>query len=631
MRDHHLVAVHDQLGDLLARPLHGPLLGHRVGSALAGDRVAAEGHDQPLCALRTHKQQAIRSQARSSSHIIYMPEAYISRVANRLGAVALTLSDDIREATEMATGMAGGLPAALVSLQEWADGRSVDVLAEAMRVSHSRAVRVVDRLEAAGLARRESDPADGRRALVWLEPAGRELAERALDARSRVLLLAVAGLDAADVRDLERLLGALLDATTVDVRAAMATCRLCDAHACGHYDGTLPGDPGRRSAESARRDPRSRPGAPRVAAVFALAAVAPLFFSAGGDVLHNMVLAAAYVVMALGLNIIVGFAGLLDLGYVAFFAIGAYTAAYFGSGFWANADVARSSPATPWRTPGIHVNFLLILVLAVAATAIAGALIGVPTLRLRGDYIAIVTLAFGEIIGQIVVQRPRASSSSAARSPPGPIGIGPIDRIELPLIGRFGALDLRPWYWFALALVALALVVNVNLRDSRIGRAWIAMRDDESAAACAGIPIVRTKLLAYGTGAAFGGISGAFFASYLGVVNAAQFEFSFSIFIFAMVVLGGLGSITGVVVGAIVLSVVNNYLLPDVLFDLPGKVGLDVRPVGDQLRHLRRDPRRGDAAPAAGARAGQATVERTATAESVAGSTRPAAPLRGNG
>src|ERR671917_779926 len=115
-----------------------------------------------------------------------MPEAYTSRVANRLGAVALTLSDDIREATEAATGMAGGIPAALVSLHEWADGRSVEVLAGAMRVSHSRAVRVVDRLEAAGLARREADPADGRRVLVRLSPAGRELAQRALDARSQV-------------------------------------------------------------------------------------------------------------------------------------------------------------------------------------------------------------------------------------------------------------------------------------------------------------------------------------------------------------------------------------------------------------------------------------------------------------
>ena len=169
-----------------------------------------------------------------------MPEAYISQVANRLGAIALTLSDGIREATEEATGMAGGLPAALVSLREWADGRSVEVLAGAMRVSHSRAVRVVDRLEDAGLARRESDPADGRRALVWLEPSGRELAERALEARSRVLGLAVAQLDPGDVRHLDRLVGALLDVTTVDVRAAMGTCRLCDAHVCGHYDGACP-------------------------------------------------------------------------------------------------------------------------------------------------------------------------------------------------------------------------------------------------------------------------------------------------------------------------------------------------------------------------------------------------------
>jgi MarR family transcriptional repressor of emrRAB len=169
-----------------------------------------------------------------------MPEAYISEVGNRLGAVALTLSDRVREATEAATGMAGGLPAALVSLREWADGSSVDVLAGALRVSHSRAVRVVDRLEAAGLARRESDPSDGRRARVRLEPAGRELAERALEARARVLGQVVGELDAADLPELERLLSALLAATTVDFRAAMTTCRLCDAHACGHFEGTCP-------------------------------------------------------------------------------------------------------------------------------------------------------------------------------------------------------------------------------------------------------------------------------------------------------------------------------------------------------------------------------------------------------
>jgi DNA-binding MarR family transcriptional regulator len=169
-----------------------------------------------------------------------MPGAHISGVANRLGAMALTLGDGMREATESATGLAGALPAALISLRQWADGTSVDVLAEAMRVSHSRMVRVVDRLEAAGLAHREADPSDGRRALVRLDPAGRELADRALDARARVLLDALAGFDGADLRDLERLLGAALGATTADVGAARSTCRLCDAHACGHYAGHCP-------------------------------------------------------------------------------------------------------------------------------------------------------------------------------------------------------------------------------------------------------------------------------------------------------------------------------------------------------------------------------------------------------
>ena len=343
-----------------------------------------------------------------------------------------------------------------------------------------------------------------------------------------------------------------------------------------------------------------------VVALFALAAVAPLFFSANSDVLNNMVLAAVYVVMALGLNIIVGFAGLLDLGYVAFFAIGAYTAAYFGSGFWDTRPRARHlhpGRRLRGRHARIHLNFVLILALAVVTTAIAGALIGVPTLRLRGDYIAIVTLAFGEIIGQIV-SNGRQIEVFGGTLTSGPIGIGPIDRIELPLIGRFGALDLRPWYWVALALVALALVVNVNLRDSRLGRAWLAMRDDESAAACAGIPIARTKLLAYGTGAAFGGISGAFFASLSGRGERGPVR----------VLLLDLHPRDGRAgrpridrgrrgrrdppLGGQQLPAARRPVRPSE----QGRPG--VRPVGDQLRHLRRDPRGGDASPTAGPRAG---------------------------
>jgi branched-chain amino acid transport system permease protein len=290
-----------------------------------------------------------------------------------------------------------------------------------------------------------------------------------------------------------------------------------------------------------RRFPPDRRGA---AALIVLAALAPLAVGAGSDLLDDMVLAAAYAVMALGLNVVVGFAGLLDLGYVAFFAIGAYTAAYLASGY-----------------RGIHLSFLLVLVAAAAATMLAGAPIGIPTLRLRGDYIAVVTLAFGEIIGEVVLNGKDIPVLGGTLTS-GPIGIGPIDRIDLPLLPPFEALDLRPWYWFALALVLLVLAINVRLRGSRLGRAWIALRDDEDAAASAGVPIAWTKLLAYGTGAALGGMAGAFLASYLAIVNPIQFQFSFSILIFSMVVLGGLGSVRGVVAGAVVLSLVNNLLLP---------------------------------------------------------------------
>ena len=306
-------------------------------------------------------------------------------------------------------------------------------------------------------------------------------------------------------------------------------------------------------------------------AFIAIAALLPFLFDEGGRVMDNLVLGAAYTVMALGLNIIVGYAGLLDLGYVAFFAIGAYTMGYFGSGFWADVNngegiaIGVSSPAAD--LPGFHFNFLLILVIAVIATTIAGMIIGLPTLRLRGDYIAIVTLAFGEIIGRIALNGdnlPVLGKVTAGRQ-----GITPVDKIQLPGLDRFVSLNLRPWYWFALAMVVLVLFVNFRLRDSRLGRAWIALREDEVAASSMGVPLVKTKLLAYGTGAAFGGMSGAFLASYLNTVNADQFLFSFSIFILAMIILGGLGSIWGCVLGAMILTFINNYLIPEVLNQKP--------------------------------------------------------------
>jgi branched-chain amino acid transport system permease protein len=219
-------------------------------------------------------------------------------------------------------------------------------------------------------------------------------------------------------------------------------------------------------------------------------------------------------------------------------------------------------------------NFILVLICAVIATTIAGMLIGLPTLRLRGDYIAIVTLAFGEIVGRVAIN---GDAIKIAGQPltAGRQGITPVDKIDLPFLEPFTSLELRPWYWMALALVAIALGVSFALRNSRLGRAWIALREDEVAAVAMGVPAVRTKLLAYGTGAAFGGMSGAFLGSFNNTVNADQFQFYFSILILGMVILGGLGSIWGVVLGAIVLTTINFYLIPDVFNSIPSKLGLD--------------------------------------------------------
>jgi branched-chain amino acid transport system permease protein len=326
---------------------------------------------------------------------------------------------------------------------------------------------------------------------------------------------------------------------------------------------------------------------------FVALALLPFAMDSGGDLIGDATLALAYVVMALGLNIIVGFAGLLDLGYVAFFAIGAYTMGWLGSGFFSQVNneeglhIGVSGFAA--NLPGIHFNFLLILVFAIVFTTIAGMIIGLPTLRLRGDYIAIVTLAFGEIVGRLAVNfdEVRFASIPLLGGPLGNFfgddqvitagrqGITPVDKIAFPGMDPFTSLELRPWFWTALGLVAVVLFVNFRLRDSRLGRAWIALREDEVAAVSMGVPAVKTKLLAYGTGAAFGGMSGAFLGSFLNTVNADQFQFYFSILVLGMVILGGLGSIWGVVLGAIVLSFINNWLIPDVLNDVPGKFNLD--------------------------------------------------------
>jgi branched-chain amino acid transport system permease protein len=187
-----------------------------------------------------------------------------------------------------------------------------------------------------------------------------------------------------------------------------------------------------------------------------------------------------------------------------------------------------------------------------------------------------VTLAFGEIIGRIAVNGDDGVFGIGHFNlTNGRQGITPVDKIDLPLVDRFTTLNLRPWYWLALAMALIVVFINFRLRDSRLGRAWIAVREDEVAAVSMGVPTVRVKLLAYAIGAALGGIAGSYIGSYFSTVNADQFEFSFSIFVLAMVVLGGLGSIWGVVLGAITLSFINTRLIPDVLNNVPSKIGLD--------------------------------------------------------
>jgi branched-chain amino acid transport system permease protein len=314
--------------------------------------------------------------------------------------------------------------------------------------------------------------------------------------------------------------------------------------------------------------------------VFGAAIFLPYFFDPLASFMNNAILALAYVVMALGLNIVVGFAGLLDLGYVAFYAFGSYSVGWLASDFFSRVNDEKGIHVLvtgfPETLPGVHINFLLILVAAVLICAVVGILIGLPTLRLRGDYIAIVTLAFGEIIRVFAFFGDDISFGEGYKLTNGRQAISPVDQIDLPALAAFdSAFSLRPYYWFALGMVAFVLFVNFRLRDSRLGRAWIAIREDEVAAASMGVPLVKTKLLAYATGGALGGMSGAFLGAYFNSVNANQFQFGFSIFILAMIILGGLGSIWGVVIGAVTLSYINTYFIPDVFNSVPSKLGLD--------------------------------------------------------
>ena len=317
-----------------------------------------------------------------------------------------------------------------------------------------------------------------------------------------------------------------------------------------------------------------------IAVVFlGLAALVPYGFDPLSGWMDTFIFVLGYVMMALGLNVVVGFAGLLDLGYVAFYAIGAYTIGWFASDFFSaiNGEKGVHFGVNEFTSslPGIHLNFLLIILIAMVLSAIGGTLIGLPTLRLRGDYIAIVTLAFGEIIGRIALNGTKIKVGDYKLTN-GQQAISPVDQPDLPLFAQFdSAFSLRGYYWLGLVMLAIVLIVNFSVRDSRLGRAWIAIREDEVAAASMGVPLVKTKLLAYALGAAIGGAAGSFLGAYQNAINSNQFQFSFSIFVLAMVILGGLGSIWGTVIGAVALAFIDRRLIPEVLNDAPSKVGLD--------------------------------------------------------
>jgi branched-chain amino acid transport system permease protein len=298
--------------------------------------------------------------------------------------------------------------------------------------------------------------------------------------------------------------------------------------------------------------------------VFLLAAIGlivlPLIAQQFGNAWVRILdIALLYVLLALGLNIVVGYAGLLDLGYVAFYAVGAYIFGLLASG-----HLTEAFPAIAAAFPeGLHMPIWVVIPLGAAIAALAGVVLGAPTLRLRGDYLAIVTLGFGEIIRVFLNNLDHPVNITN-----GPKGIGPIDSMHLfgfdfgtrHQIGDYVIPPVVNYYYLFLALVVVSVVICYRLERSRIGRAWMAIREDEIAAKAMGINTRNLKLLAFGMGATFGGVAGVMFAGYQSFITPEAFSLQESIMIVAMVVLGGIGHIPGVIVGALLLAA-----LPEVL------------------------------------------------------------------
>jgi branched-chain amino acid transport system permease protein len=275
----------------------------------------------------------------------------------------------------------------------------------------------------------------------------------------------------------------------------------------------------------------------------------PFITTEGSDFGGVLFTVATYVLVALGLNIVVGYAGLLDLGYVGFYAVGAYTV-----------GVLTSEHA--------HLSWVVVVPIAIVVAMISGVILGAPTLRVRGDYLAIVTLGFGEIVRLTLVNSEWLGGAQGISDIPKPPGV---ELFEVPSLDwssgapvvdldttstflKFGINDFVPYYWLALGIIGLVLLFDILVKSSRVGRAWEATREDEDAAELMGVPTFRFKLLAFALGAAIGGLSGALFATKAGFISPDSFILLLSILVLAAVVVGGAGNRWGVIVGAIVVG-----------------------------------------------------------------------------
>jgi branched-chain amino acid transport system permease protein len=312
-------------------------------------------------------------------------------------------------------------------------------------------------------------------------------------------------------------------------------------------------------AYGARRWVITRPNVAFGLAALPFGVLLPLIFHQAPDFLYWAASSLAiYMLLALGLNVVVGFAGLLDLGYAAFFAIGAY---------------ACASLASP--THHIHLPLWVLIFVGAAVASLFGAVLGAPTLRLRGDYLAIVTLGFGEIV-------PDLATNNVFNLTGGPNGISGIDQ---PKIGSISFASGPQWYYLSLLLLSVVVVVLLrNIQTTRVGRAWVALREDEVAAAATGINTTSTKLLAFAIGASVSGLAGAFYGSLVTIVSPDDFSFSISIAVLSIIVLGGIGNIAGVILGSFVLTFVIFWALPHMnewsttvsqTFNIPALAGID--------------------------------------------------------